>query len=120
MNVVHNGNNDYRFISGRFLEPLVDGVVVKGAIIADFREGVLMYWPSEIDPKILSFAENIYIPFIDLGYIVINSLDYPSKFLIIQFGERILLLVIDKRVKGEELGGKLLRSFRLLCLGNKY
>ena len=114
LDTIRDEDNRYEFIGGRFLEPLVDGLVVKGAVIADFREGVLMHWPPEIDPKILSFAENIYIPFIQLGYIVIDSFDSPNKFLIIQFGERILLLVIDKRVKGEELGNKLLRSFRFL------
>ncbi len=116
MNAIRVKNNGYGFIGGRFLEPLVDGIVVKSAIIADFREGILMYWPPEIDPKILSFAENIYIPFIHLGYIVIDSFDSPNKYLIIQFGERILLLVIDKRVKGEELGNKLMKSFRFLLL----
>ena len=116
LNTIHNSDNGYGFVRGSFLEPLVDGIVVKGAVIADFREGVLMYWPPEIDPKILSFAENIYIPFIQLGYIVIDSFDSPNKYLIIQFGERILLLVIDKRVKGEELGKKLMKSFKFLIL----
>ncbi len=113
---ISNGITGYKFAAGRLLEPLVDGVVVKAAIIADFREGILMHWPPEIDYKTLSFAENIYIPFIRLGYMVIDSVDLSNKYLIIQFGERILLLVVDKRVKGEDLGNKLVKIFKNIVL----
>lgn len=93
------------------LSILVDGVVVKSAIIASFKEGVLAYWPPSIDEEILSLSNRIYLPNMGPGYSVIEYLGSMHKYVALVLGERVLMLQLDKRVEGENLGKRLLEVF---------
>ncbi|MET1160496.1 MAG: hypothetical protein ABWW65_05995 [Thermoprotei archaeon] len=109
--IYDSANNSANPFLSSILELVVDGLVVKASVIASFREGVLAYWPPDIDNEIVWLAENIYIPSIKVGYTIINSPSLKYKYLLIQFQEKILLLALDKRVDGEELGEKISRVF---------
>ncbi len=95
---------------GRPWEPLsilVDGVGIKAATIISFEEGILAYWPPEIDDETVFLAENLFFPKRHGMYIILGGNGFRNKYLGIMFGEKILLLTLNKRVDAERLAEKL-------------
>ncbi len=95
---------------GRPWEPLsilVDGAVIKAATIISFEEGILAYWPPEIDDETVFLAENLFFPKRHGMYIILGGNGFKNKYLGIMFGEKILLLTLNRRVDAERLAEKL-------------
>ncbi|MGC8954418.1 MAG: hypothetical protein ACP5N5_06870 [Desulfurococcus sp.] len=90
------------------LSLIADGIVVKYAVVAGYREGVIAYWPPETPMEVFELAENIYLKTQDPCYAVIEPVGSPYKYLLLHLGDKIILLTLDKRVEGEELGRKIL------------
>ncbi|MEM1635897.1 MAG: hypothetical protein QXP68_06665 [Thermosphaera sp.] len=96
------------------LSVVVDGVIVKSAVVAGFSEGIIAYWPPSISDMVIALFNKLYVQVPGLAYLVLYSLRLDSKFLVILNGERMLALEIDKRVNGEKMGERLLKSFKRL------
>ena len=90
------------------LSILVDGSGVVAAMIISFEEGILAYWPPEIDDETVFLAENLFFPKRHGMYIILGGNGFKYKYLGIMFGEKILLLTLNKRVEAEHLGEKLI------------
>jgi len=90
------------------LSILVDGSGVVAAMIISFEEGILAYWPPEIDDETVFLAENLFFPKRLGMYIILGGNGFKYKYLGIMFGEKILLLTLNKRVEAERLGEKLI------------
>ena len=90
---------------------LVDGVAVKSAVVAGFAEGVLAYWPPDVDDLVLDVFNNFYLQVPGPAYVVIYLSALDRAFLAIVYGERVLALEIDKRVDAKRMGERLLKVF---------
>lgn len=89
------------------LSILVDGVGVKAATIISFEEGILAYWPPEIDDETVFLAENLFFPKRHGMYVILGGNGFRNKYLGIMFGEKILLLTLNRKVNAERLAEKL-------------
>lgn len=101
--------SSYTGVPREELSLIVDGVVVKYAVVAGYREGVIAYWPPETPTEVFELAENIYLKTGSPCYTVIEPVGSPYKYLLLHIDDKIVLLALDKEVKGEELGRKILR-----------
>jgi len=90
---------------------LVDGVAVKSAVVAGFAEGVLAYWPPDVDDLVFDIFDNLYLRVPGPAYVIIYLGAFDRAFLAIIYEERVLALEIDKRVDARRMGEKLLRVF---------
>ncbi|NPA98338.1 MAG: hypothetical protein GXO43_03070 [Crenarchaeota archaeon] len=89
------------------LSILVDGSGVVAAMIISFEEGILAYWPPEIDDETVFLAENLFFPKRHGMYVILGGNGFKYKYLGIMFGEKILLLALNKKVEAERLAEKL-------------
>ncbi len=89
------------------LSILVDGSGVVAAMIISFEEGILAYWPPEIDDETVFLAENLFFPKKHGMYVILGGNGFRYKYLGIMFGEKILLLALNKEVEAERLAEKL-------------
>ena len=89
------------------LSVLVDGAGIKAATIISFEEGILAYWPPEIDEETTFLAENLFFPKRNGMYIILGGNGLRNKYLGIMFGEKILLLTLDRRIDAERLAARL-------------
>ncbi|ADG91031.1 hypothetical protein Tagg_0758 [Thermosphaera aggregans DSM 11486] len=103
-----------RALAWEGLSIVVDGVVVRSAVVAGFSEGILAYWPPGLEDRVLNIFNKFYIQVPGHAYLVLYSLRLGRKFLIVLTGERVLALEIDKRLNAEKMGEKLLDSLRKL------
>ncbi len=104
------GSESFMTGLGRPWEPLsilVDGVSIKAAMIVSFEEGVLAYWPPEIDDETVFLAENMFFPKRHGTYVIIGGDNLKNKYLCIMFGEKTLLLTLRRGVRAERLAEKL-------------
>jgi len=109
MEALAGAGSRYQGGSREELSLIVDGVVVRYAVVAGFREGVIAYWPPETPDEVLEFAENTYLKTRSPGYMLFESPASQFKYLFLLLGDKLLLLVLDKRVDAEELGYRLTR-----------
>ncbi|MEL9908610.1 MAG: hypothetical protein QXP97_01625 [Desulfurococcus sp.] len=100
--------SSYMNVPREELSLIVDGIVVKYAVVAGYREGVIAYWPPETPMEVFELAENIYLKTRSPCYAVIEPVGSPYKYLLLHLDDKIVLLTLDKRVEGEELGRKIL------------
>lgn len=96
------------------LSVLVDGVVVKSVLVAGFREGILAHWPPEIDEEMLAISSELYLPTSRLGYSVIEYVGSLYKYIVLVLGEKVIVFQVDKRVRGELMGKRLLEAFSVI------
>ena len=111
--IVKNDVGGDRQLYYRSWEPLsifVDNKLVKYALILSFEEGVIAYWPPNIDDEVSLIAENIFFPLRHGLYVVIGGNELSYKYLGLAVYDKILLLVLDKRADAEKLGYKLSRT----------
>ncbi|MEM0250129.1 MAG: hypothetical protein QXG15_05010 [Desulfurococcaceae archaeon] len=94
------------------LSILVDNVVVKQAVLAGFREGIIGYWPRDLDGEVEYITNSVYLPNLLLAFVIINGDELKYKYIVLLLGERFLLLALDKRVDAEKVGGRLLSVIR--------
>ena len=73
-----NSNNDVNAIDNRFLEPLVDGTLVKGVYVVRLEEGLISWWPPELDKEINTLIANISVPMINGLYFVVGNGFFPE------------------------------------------
>ena len=85
------------------LELLVDGVWVRGvAVFSDDADSLIAYWPP-------SLASSLPLQVLELGHILEKPGDYlvtrcrGSKFALLRTQNRLLLLVLAKRAKAEDI-----------------
>jgi hypothetical protein len=96
------------------LSVLVDGLAVKSAVVAGFAEGVIAYWPPNVDEAVLELFNNLYLQAPRLAYVIIYLSALDRTFLAIVYDERVLALEIDRRVNARRMGEKLLKIFEEL------
>lgn len=96
------------------LSILVDNVVVKQAVLAGFREGIIGYWPRDLDGEVEYITSSVYLPNLLLTFVIISGDRLKYKYIVLLLGERFLLLALDKRVNAEEVGNRLLSVIRAL------
>lgn len=92
------------------LSILVDNRLVKYALILSFEEGILAYWPQDLDDEVRFVADSIFFPLKHGLYIVLGGNGLSYKYLGLVIYDKILLLVLDKASNAEELGYKLSRT----------
>lgn len=109
--------SDHASILAEELSLLVDGLLVKQVVLAGFREGVIGYWPPELDNEVEYIANRLYAPNEPLTYMVINGEHFKYKYVVLLLGERFILLAMDKRVRAEEIGEKFVELLRRLGIG---
>jgi hypothetical protein len=93
------------------LSVLVDGLAVKSAVVAGFAEGIIAYWPPDVDEVVLELFNNLYLQAPGLAYVIIYLSTLDRTFLAIVYDERVLALEVDKRVDARRMGERLLRIF---------
>jgi len=98
------------------LSLLVDSVVVKQAVLAEFKCGILGYWPPELDWEVEFISNRIYLPHLSPTVVIVNGGFLKYKYLIVLLGEKFLLLALDKRVDAEKLGNKVLNIISGIAL----
>ena len=111
--IVDNGWNNNDQLYYKSWEPLsifVDGNLVKYALIMSFEEGIIAYWPPDLDDEAFSMAENIFFPIRHGLYVIIGGDELKYKYLGLAIYDKILLLVLDKRSNAERIGSKLSRT----------
>lgn len=94
------------------LSILVDDVLVKQAVLVGFQEGVIGYWPPEVDEETLFLCNRIYLPSLPYTYAVIDNARLRHKYLVIVLNEKFLLLALDKKVSAERLGKRILKAIK--------
>lgn len=94
------------------LSLLVDDLLVKQATIAGFKEGIIGYWPPKLDREVEYIVNGFCAPNKPYSYVIINGDYLKYKYLALIFGERFLLLALDKRAFVERIGENLLEILR--------
>jgi hypothetical protein len=96
------------------LSIIVDGVVVKSAIIAGFKQGILAYWPPSVDLEVLDMFNKLYVKTRTPSYMVLHIEGFHNRFLAIVNGDKVFAMEIDPRVDALKMGEKMLRVFETL------
>ncbi|MEB3859662.1 MAG: hypothetical protein LRS43_00465 [Desulfurococcales archaeon] len=65
-------------IDNRLLEPFVDGTLVKGVYIIKLEEGLVSWWPPQLDDEISTLIANISVPMVNGLYFVIGNGFFPE------------------------------------------